>query len=78
MTKATAEKLAETQEKILLEIKEIKENLSRLNSLKRLKAISSDVNEDEGVWETIEPTARKVREEVFRQTYPDLYAKAES
>lgn len=37
---------------------------------------SEPVKSDEEIWAEMEPTARRVRKQIFRKTYPDLYAES--
>lgn len=64
MTETAVQEITKTQKQILFEIKQIKANLSRFYEY-----------EDEKVWEAMEPVMRKTRAEIFRKTYPNLYAK---
>lgn len=34
------------------------------------------VKSDEQIWKNIEPTAKRIRRRIFRETYPDLYAES--
>lgn len=45
--------------------------------LKRYRLNWQDVapDTDEQIWAKIEPTAKKIRQQLFKKTYPRLYAK---
>lgn len=36
------------------------------------------IKSDEEIWEGIQPTARKIRKQLFRKTYPDFYEETEA
>ena len=40
-----------------------------------MKSLQTQTDEDEKIWKEIEPTMRKIRKELFFETYPDLYGR---